>query len=215
MAPVVEDWLLGQGLAVKREFGTPVGVADLVGCRLDPSRVSERFELGQKATLANGLRAAIWLSVPRCSRRRTISEEDLASRFAEDFGAEEVSAELSRLVATRLLERSSRGGLRRPSPWYPLQERIVAVELKRERWARARAQAVAYCEFASESYVALSEAAANRVSKSELEEAPQIGLLSVSASGVRVVKPASQHRRENAVSQSIAVEAFWPQACRS
>ena len=51
MAAPATAWLAGQGLMVKREFPTPWGVCDLVGCSLNERRVRRRLALGQRKPL--------------------------------------------------------------------------------------------------------------------------------------------------------------------
>jgi hypothetical protein len=87
----------------------------------------------------------------------------LARRFASTIKAEHVAAEVEQLLADGFLVRTSQGRLQKLNGWVPLQNRLVAIELKLSRVEEAVAQAKANLGFAEESYVAFPMPMAKRI----------------------------------------------------
>ena len=96
----------------------------------------------------------------------------------------------------------------------PLQDRLIAVELKLQRIEEAMRQALNNLGFAEESYVGLPVEVAHRVVSnasrwSDFLDAG-VGLLSVARLGCEVLVPARkvQNRTDGAI-QLYCVEKFW------
>ena len=120
----------------------------------------------------------------------------------------------SRLIADRFVVSSSPGRLQKINGWMPLQDRLVAVELKLQRIEEAMRQAFNNLGFAEESYLGLPDGAAHRVASnasrwSDFFDAG-VGLLSVAQQGCEVLIPAHRTRPwTDAAIQLYCVEKFW------
>lgn len=77
MAAPAAGWLAGQRLMVKREFPTPWGICDLVGCSLNERRVQRRLSRGQRKLLRSQLRVHLLSLIPDRSSRRAVSLDEL------------------------------------------------------------------------------------------------------------------------------------------
>ena len=80
-APVVK-WLAGQGMQVKREYPTPWGICDLVGCSFNRTRVRKRLSLGQKQPIGSHLRVLLMWHIPDAEQHTSTSFERLHREFA-------------------------------------------------------------------------------------------------------------------------------------
>jgi hypothetical protein len=214
MTPSVTRWLKGAGLHVKPEFVTPWGICDLAGLSFNSEHVSHRLSLRQRKTVASITRAALLLEVPDVEERRSISMDRLARRFASTIGEEHVTAEVERLIADGFLVRTSRGRLQKLNGWIPLQNRLVAVELKLSRVEEALVQAKANLGFAEESYVAFPMPMARRIAGdpspwvSYFDDG--IGLIGVLRQRCEVLIPYSPSSSNYAPAVRLyCVEKFW------
>jgi hypothetical protein len=202
------------GLHVKTEFVTPWGICDLAGLSFDSEHVAQRLRLRQRKTVASITRAALLLDVPDVEERKSISMDRLARRFASTIGEEQVTTEVERLIADGFLVRTSQGRLQKLNGWMPLQNRLVAVELKLSRIEEALAQAKANLGFAEESYVAFPMPMARRIAddpspwSSYFDDG--IGLIGVLRHRCEVLLPysTSSSRYDPAV-RLYCVEKFW------
>lgn len=165
MAPSVKRWMERAGLHVKREFITPWGICDLVGLSFNSANVAHRLSLRQRKSVGSITRAALLLEVPDVEDRKSISMNRLAKKFATSIGPERVAIEAERLIADGFLVRTPRGHLQKLNGWMPLQNRLVAVELKLSRIEEAMQQARANLGFAEESYVAFPMPIARRIAR--------------------------------------------------
>lgn len=163
MAPSVRRWLKGAGLQVKSEFVAPWGICDLAGLRFNTDRVAHRLRLRQKKPIGSITRAALLLQVPDVETHKSISMDRLANSFASAIAEETVATEVERLIADGFVVRSCRGRLQKVNGWMPLQDRLVAVELKLSRIEEAMQQAKSNLGFADESYVAFPMPVARRI----------------------------------------------------
>ena len=214
MTASAERWMRARGLRVKAEFNTPWGVCDLVGLKFNRQNVAKRVRLRQMRAIGSITRAALLLQLPDVESRRSVTLKGLAHRWHSSIPADVLAVEAERLIADRFALRSARGGLQKVNGWVPLQERIVAVELKLARIDEAMQQARSNLRFADESYVAfptrVAEALiANRHRWSDHLDAG-IGVLGVSAHRCVLLLPSK--REAGMVDEAVqlyCVEKFW------
>jgi len=212
MAAPAAGWLAGQRLMVKREFPTPWGVCDLVGCSLNERRVQRRLALGQRKALRSQLRVHVLSLIPDRSSRRAVSLDELHRHFGGHLARHRISEELDRLIEDGFVEKADRRRYARRDRWMPLHKRLVAVELKLARTDDAFAQAVNNLGFADESYVALPAERVRRLVRGKLRSAfteRGIGLLAVGGEGCRTVLRARPIRHTHSPIQHYCVERFW------
>jgi hypothetical protein len=208
-----EDWLRGLNLLIKREFHTPWGICDLVGLRFNDARVQERLSLGQHSTLGSALRIMLLQQIPDCRAHRSVSPERLGEMFDGLLTADELGSEITRLVKGKFVRRTRNGSLQKRNGWAPLQERLVALELKLNRVEDVFSQALSNLAFADESYVGLPASAAARLLDArrcrEFEKAG-VGIVSISPDACEILLPSRrQGLRVDPLVQMRCVERFW------
>jgi len=214
MAPPAARWLRNSGLMVKPEFISPWGMCDLVGVRFNAKHVADRLEYRQTKRVASITRAALLLRLPDVETGRSITIQRLARLCAPSIPEHVIVEEMLCLEADRFVVRASRGGLQKLNGWVPLQEKLVAVELKLARIDEAMNQARKNLGFADESYVGLPLPIARRVASSSSRWSSffdeGIGLLGVSHHRCQVLVPAhvSQRWTDHAI-QLYCVDKFW------
>lgn len=214
MSPPVSDWLRTVGLRVKREFITPWGVCDLVALSFNQDRVEHRLHLRQTKPVSSITRAILLLQIPDIETRKSTTADKLVHDCSPVLSEDIVERELHRLVADRFIVRSRVGRLQKVNGWMPLQERLVAVELKLTRIEEAMQQAMNNLGLGAESYVAFPSAVASRIAASAQRWQHYfdagIGLLSVTK---RTCTPLIAARASEGVFdqalQLYAVEKFW------
>jgi len=213
MAGPAAAWLVAQRLMIKREFPTPWGICDLVGCSLNGHKVRKRLALGQRKALRSQLRVHVLSLIPDRSEGRAVSLHDLHRCFGGHLDRGRIEQEVEKLIDDHFVEQIDGHTYSRHNHWLPLHKRLVAVELKLARTDDAFVQAVNNLGFADESYVALPTERARRLAKSKSRAAftaKGIGLLAVSADNCRIVLRArSMRRRANSPIQHYCVERFW------
>lgn len=207
-------WMKSSSMAVKSEFVTPWGICDLVGLSFNPDNVAYRLQLKQTRPVGSITRALLLLRIPDLQQKKSISLDRLARQCAPSIPKELVSEETARLIADRFVVRTPRGRLQKVNGWIPLQERLVAVELKLSRIDEAMRQAFNNLGFADESYVGLPIEVARRVAANPSRWSDYfdagVGLLSVERSGCDVLLP--PHKAGNLLDRAIqfyCVEKFW------
>jgi len=214
MTAPVAKWMSATGLLAKAEFITPWGICDLVGLRFSPGKVAHRVQLGQTRALSSITRAALLLRIPDAETRQSTTLKKLVRQCAAAVPQEVVSQEIARLITDRFVISSSRGRLQKVNGWMPLQDRLVAIELKLSRIEEVMHQALNNLGFAEESYVGLPAETARRVASNASRWScffdAGIGLLSVTRRGCKVLVPArkAQGRADTAI-QLYCVEKFW------
>jgi hypothetical protein len=156
-------WLQQQQLLIKQEFYTPWGVCDLLGVVLCENRVRQRLSLGQRNPIGPPRRIAILNRIPDFDSRQSISKKRLAREFTGVVSETELEGEINRLIEAGFVQPTPSGQFQKLNGWFPLHERIVALELKLERVEEALQQAVSHFKFVSESYVGLPDPVASRV----------------------------------------------------
>lgn len=213
MVVPVERWLTRQGLTVKREFLLPWGVCDLVAMSFRARNVKNRLKLGQYEPIGPLSRVQLLTQIPDVDSGTAVSVADLKRLCDRWTSPKSLEMDLQRLVRDRFLTRTSDGSLQKLNGWYPLQKRLVAVELKLSRVVEALDQAASHLSFATESYVALPVGIADSVLRgnrlSDFKRAG-IGLLRVEIADCRVLlRPALSTAAVDAALQMHCTERFW------
>ena len=207
------QWLRNQGLMVKKEFSTPWGICDLVGCSLNKNRVRKRLCLRQTRPITSQLRVYLLSRIPDEDQQTTISIEGLHEHFGELLDRSRIEAEVQRLIRDRFVEEPSPHAYFKRNGWMPLHKRLVAVELKLTRIDDALHQAINNLGFANESYVGLPAEAARRVINSKKKTDFQhvgVGILTIGSDDCRVVLRTNMQRSNREIaSQAYSVERFW------
>jgi hypothetical protein len=207
------QWLRKQGLMVKKEFPTPWGICDLVGCSLNKNRVRKRLSLRQNKAIGSLLRVHLLSLIPDELDGRGICIEDLYRTFAGYLDKERIGHEVAKLVRDHFVEPTDSGAFYKVNGWMPLHKRLVAVELKLSRVDDAFHQAINNLGFADESYVAMPTQIANRIAGRKTHarfRSKGIGLLAVDLDGCEVVlKAVTRRARDDVVVQEHSVERFW------
>lgn len=206
-------WMKSNGMAVKSEFVTPWGICDLVGLTFNPNNVAQRLHLKQTRTVSSITRAVLLLRIPDVETKKSTTVDRLVRQYAPSIPEEIVSEETAQLIADRFVV-SSRGRLQKMNGWMPLQDRLVAIELKLSRIEEAMHQALNNLGFAEESYVGLPTEVARRVASNASRWSrffdAGVGLLSVARRGCEVLVPARKAAlwTDRAI-QLYCVEKFW------
>ncbi len=207
------QWLRKQGLMVKKEFPTPWGICDLVGCSLNKNRVRKRLRLRQTRPITSQLRVYLLSRIPAEEEQTTISLEGLSGYFAEILDRSRIEAEVQQLIRDRFVEEPSPHMYFKRNGWMPLHKRLVAVELKLTRIDDALHQAINNLGFAGESYVGLPAESACRIINSKKKADFQrggIGVLAIAPDSCRVaLRTNRQGASIEIVSQGYSVERFW------
>ncbi|MGC1676150.1 MAG: hypothetical protein WA740_01350 [Candidatus Binataceae bacterium] len=214
MTGFVASWMKANGMTAKPEFVTPWGICDFVGLRFNPEKVTRRLQQKQIRAISSVTRALLLLQIPDVETKRSITLDNLIQSYAPFISEEVVCRETSRLIADRYVTSSAHRRLQKVNGWMPLQDRLVAVELKLSRVDEAMRQAVNNLGFADESYVALPADVARRVMATSTRWSKffdvGVGLLGVARRRCEVLRPAQKtgNRTDKAI-QLYCVEKFW------
>ncbi len=213
MVVPVERWLERQGLTVKREFVLPWGVCDLVAVSFRSRNVKRRLKLRQREAIGPLSRIQLLTQIPDVESGTAISEAELKDQCEGWMPARSFDVDLQRLLRDRFLTRTNDGRLQKLNGWYPLQKRLVAVELKLSRVAEALDQAALHLSFAMESYVALPGRIADGLVRcdrlSPFKEAG-IGLLRVEADDCHaLLRPTRSVASRDVALEMHCTERFW------
>jgi len=213
MVMPAEQWLKSEGLITKKEFSTPWGICDLVGCSLDREKVRERLALGQRKPVGPQIRIIILSYIPDKEDNDSITLEDLQQKFASFFDESKIALEVDRLVKDKFVQITPCGEFQKINGWAPLHNKIVALELKLNRLSEVLSQAINNLELANESYVGLPLENAQRLieSKKKSEFAQRgIGIIGVNPIKCEVLlKPNPTKSNQNHILQMHCVERFW------
>lgn len=213
MVESAEKWLKSKRLATKREFVTPWGICDLVGCSLNKNKVRQRLTLGQTKPIGSQLRVLILSKIPDRTEGTSVSVETLKAKFASFIGKDRITLEIDKLLRDGFVQEESRGRLQKLNGWVPLHKKLIAVELKLARINDVLNQAIAHLEFADESFAGLPIDTAKRLINSKKKTdfiKNGVGVLAVHPLGCRVLlKPNNSKSTPNTVIQMHFVERFW------
>ena len=206
-------WLRAQGLMVKREFPTPWGICDLVGCSLNKNKVRTRLRLRQTKPIRSQLRVHLLSLIPEQETGDSVGVEDLYRAFEPYLDKERIEREVQRLVKDRFVHPAGDETFCKRNGWMPLHKRLIAVELKLTRIDDALHQAINNLGFADESYVALPTDVAKRLIKGKRRpdfNEKGIGILAVSPDTCRrALPPRKQEPSTTNTTQAYSVERFW------
>jgi hypothetical protein len=214
MTAPASAWLRSSGLTIKSEFTLPWGVCDLVGVSFNQEHVEHRMTLRQTRSIGSLTRTSLLLKIPDVDSRRSVTFESLVNAYKKALSADLIARELEHLENDRFVVRNSRGSFQKTNGWFPLQKRLVAVELKLSRVEEAMQQARHHLRFAQESYVGLPMDVANHVASNRTKWNNSfdagVGVLGVGKEGCEVLIPArfSQSRKHDPI-QFYCVEKFW------
>ncbi len=213
MVKPAEAWLKSKRLMVKREFPTPWGICDLVGCSFNKQNVNKRMRLGQKRPIGSHFRTMLLSKIPEENENRPIEFTHIVGLFSEFFDEEHISLELDRLERDKFVCKTNCGSFYRLNGWMPVHKRLVALELKLSRIQEVLHQAIANLEFADESYVGLPmEIAQHLVGNNSVLSFVEsgIGIVGLNLEGYRVFRsPSKSKKRVDPILQTYCVERFW------
>ena len=213
MVEPAEAWLKSKGLMVKREFPTPWGICDLVGCSFNKHNVKKRLRLGQKKPVGSHLRVMLLSDIPEENEGPPIAPSRLAQMYSDFFDADRIFSELNRLEKDKFVQKTSSGSFYKLNGWMPLQKILVALELKLSRVHDVLHQAIANLEFADESYVGLPMEIAKRLLKSSTASSfveNGIGIVGLNPEGHKVLRsPICCRKRIDPILQAHCIERFW------
>jgi len=206
-------YLQSQNLMVKKEFPTPWGICDLVGCSLNKSRFRQRLNLRQTKPIRSQLRVHLLSLIPDEDEAGTVDVDHLYEHFGSYLDRARIEVELDRLARDRFIEEASPGAYFKRNGWMPLHKKLVAVELKLTRVDDALHQAINNLGFADESYVGLPADAAARVlrgrRKADFTERG-VGVLAMEGDYCRVALRARKRKPDpQRAAQAYSVERFW------
>jgi len=97
MVEPAEAWLKAKGLMVKREFSTPWGICDLVGCSFNKHNVKKRLGLRQTKPIGSHFRVMLLSHIPDEAENRSITAHRLIGKFSEFFDEAQIMLGLERL----------------------------------------------------------------------------------------------------------------------
>ncbi len=213
MVKPAEAWLQSKGLMVKREFPTPWGICDLVGCSFNKRNVKKRLRLGQKKPIGSHFRTMLLSHIPEENEACPIDPAHLIGIFSEFFNDERIISELNRLERDKFVRKTNSGSFYKLNGWMPIHKKLVALELKLSRVQDVLNQAIANLEFADESYVGLPKTTAdNLLLSGRVREFVDlgIGVLVITAEKCQLlVKSKPTNATPDSVLQNYCIERFW------
>lgn len=219
MTDQVTRWMSLQGLWVQSEYATPSGPCDLVGVAFREEGVRRRLGLRQVAAIRDVKKLVLLEAIPNAPGESAVSLEELARYFAEWMGASAIRENAAWLVRKGFLEESGRG-FQRVNHYAPLEDRILAVEIKLRRVRDALHQALQRRSFATETVIALpKERALALLESSSGHEVRErgVGVLAVEAAGCDLILQPTQVPGEavHPVLRALCVERFWSRIIRA
>jgi hypothetical protein len=214
MVKPAEQWLSSQGLATKREFSTPWGICDLVGCSMKEESVRQRLALGQTKPIGPQIRVLILSCIPDKTEDKSIGLKRLCREFSGFLDEDRIALALDQLMKDKFVQTTRAGLFQKLNGWMPLHKRLVALELKLSRINDALHQAISNLEFADESYVGIpveiGKSLINSRKKSEFVH-EGIGIVGISQKRCKVLLNSNPTAKphKNQIIQTHCVERFW------
>ena len=215
MRSPVARWLDSLGFLTKVEYSLPWGTCDMVGVQLLDSQAKVRLASGLTKPIDALELIQLLELIPTRESKRAATVSRLKRRLAASRSPSQVDADVERLVARKLVSFVRKNHVQRNIAWPPLCRKIVAVELKLHRVSTALAQAQVHLAFAHESYVALPENVAKRISTGRWRQdfrRRRVGLLAVGSAGVRVAivsRERADATRRYGFLRTQCIERFW------
>ena len=193
----------------------PWGICDVVGVQLNPSRVRQRLKLGQRLPIGPPSRVFVLLHIPDEKAGHSIRLRTLQRKLGPILGVDTVRMDVEVLQARKFVT-ETRYGLQRSNGWYPLENRICAIELKLSRVTEALQQAVRHLAVATECYVGLPSDIAMKVTASTRRrqfEGLGIGILSITKESCKMALKAARRKAGAAhpaeTQRMHLAERFW------
>lgn len=216
MTEIVVDWLEAGEYSVRKEFQVPWGICDIVGCRLDKKRVAHRLSYRQTKAIGPYLRVKLLTEIPDENQDKCISINRLLKKLSHAFSEESLENELKLLIRNKFVVRKGPNSVQKRNGWAPLQEKIIAIELKLSKPREAIQQAYNNTAFSDESYIAMPENYAYKVlnSRDRYEQLWNggIGIVAIKHNGCDLLqKSRSKQNLINKAIQMHCVERFWIQ----
>ena len=213
MVEGAERWLYSQVSEVKREFATPWGICDLVGCSLNKNKVRRRLKYRQVKSIGSQLRVMILSSVPDVEDGDSITLQRLQRKFRDYLAGDRITREINHLTRDRFITKTDTGEYQKLNGWAPLHKDLIALELKLTRVNDALNQAIDNLGFADESYVGLPMETATRLmaSRKKAEFTDRgIGILGMNTDNCKVLLKSNPLKSNpNPIVQMHSVERFW------
>jgi hypothetical protein len=213
MALPVLNWLRRECLLTKSEFALPWGICDVVGLSFNASQLVKRLSFGQRGAIGPLRRVQLLMQIPERESGKGISLHRLGQLCGNDFDKPTIEEEVQKLISGRFVVQSHNGHLQKLNGWAPLQDRIVAIELKLSRISEVLSQARCHRTFATESYIAMPSEIAVRIAagaRSSQFRSAGVGIVSVMRSTCRVILPCFDRGCDiNQALQMHCVERFW------
>jgi len=213
MCSSAQAWMISQDLIVKKEFPTPWGICDLVGCSLNKNNVKHRLAIGQKKSIGSELKTLIHSVIPDQELNTSVSFDDLYKTFADVYDKSQIQKEIEVLIKNKFIVIAPDGAYQKINGWQPLHKRLISVELKLSKISEAFKQAINNLEFADESYVGLPFNVAKKVyySRRKLDfQRAGIGILAVDENKCSVILKAERAKNHSfSYLQTYFVEKFW------
>lgn len=211
MREPVRKWLAMRGLQTQCEVPVPWGICDIVAASLNKKKVSARLLQNQRRTIGTDLKVELLCRIIS-SQPKSITE--LTRTFGGYLSQEEIQNAVDDLAKKNFVEMIDEELVAVVKSWFPLQKRIVAVELKLSRIDDVMQQAIANKQLTNRSYIALPSSVAKRVIKtdrySERLTAQGLGLLAVwKTKCEELLKPSSRDNYVRVAVQTKCVERFW------
>jgi len=211
MTPIVEQWMLDQGLHVKREFSAPWAIVDLVGCEFDRENAERRLAHGPRKPIGPQFRVALLLAMTGEPRGWTRAE--LMAKLNRCKQAP-LGRDLATLGRDGFARKDADGTYHRCVDWLPISHRIVAVELKLRRASEVVRQAAAHHGFAHCSWIAMPIREARRLAEAPLARRPAqwrpgLGILGVRHNSVVVLEIARYEVPVCPATSAHTAERFW------
>ncbi len=210
--PVI-DWLRGEGYDVRSEFYLPWGVCDLVGIEVNEGKLINRLAAHQYRPIGAMLKIQLFDLLPNFGSDASLTPIQLQKKMGMRERVEDIEHALDSLKADGFAINLSRKNYQRINGWFPLQKKIVAVELKMHRVLFAHFQANLHWMFANQSFVALPRIRADRLLESDkrkLFEDTGVGVLAVTKDNCSaVLKSRPRNNSPDRVMQAHVVERFW------
>ena len=113
MTRPVLNWLHGQGLLTKVEFGLPWGICDLVGLSFDQAQVAKRLSFGQRKPIGPMQRVELLRQIPDQESGASITLRRL-QKFANDtLFAPSLDRDLATLISDGFVVANKTGALQK------------------------------------------------------------------------------------------------------
>jgi hypothetical protein len=208
------NWLHSEKLAVKKEFAMPFGICDLVGVSLSEKNIRMRIDNGQFQTIGSLLRVELLNEIPDIGTSKGITRDTLLKKFEYAESKSNLEREISTLLSRKFVFRTRTGSLQKLDGWVPLQDRIVAIELKLNRTREAVSQAIRNSRFADESYIGLPENSASRLYNSRLISELRdygVGVLALQPKSCKILLNSRIRKKyKSPTMQLYCADRFWP-----